>query len=145
MVIRNVGKDNDFEFVDNVKNLFNDLLGVNLQPTIPFHPFDLKDKEGKVVVEVKRRYIQHDAYPTLIMNWNKYIKAKQYIEREYRVFFVIHYNDGIYYHEYKNEEYDFIITGRRDRGYYEATKCANIPIYKLQKLENEENMIEYDF
>ena len=138
MPVRNVGKDNDSVFVEEIKNLFNNKLGVSLCTTEPFHPFDLKDKESKTVIEVKRRYINHDAYPTVIMNYNKYKKAKQYIQRNYSVYFVIYYNDGIYYHKYNDENYQPTKIPRHDRG--TISDCVNIPINLLEKFE-----IEYDF
>lgn len=140
MPVRNIGKDNDSVFVDNIKTLFNDKLGLSLSITEPFHPFDLKDKGNKTVVEVKRRYINHNTFPTVIMNYNKYKKAKQYIQREYNVYFVIHYNDGIYYHKYNGEIYNPVKVPRHDRG--TISDCINIPINLLEPFEER---IEIDF
>jgi hypothetical protein len=139
MPVRNVGKDCDVKFVENIKTLFNDKLGISLLTTPPFHSFDLKDKENKIVIEVKRRYINHDAYPTMIMNYSKYKKAKQYIQRQYSVYFVMHYNDGIYYHKYNGETYNLVKVPRHDRG--TISDCVNIPINLLEKFET----VEYDF
>lgn len=133
MPIYNVGENSDVKFVEEIKQLFNKKYNLNLQTTTQFHPFDLKDKDNKTVVEVKRRYINHDAFKTLIMNHNKYVKGRSYIEREYTVWFVAIYNDGIYCHKYNNEIYKIVNITRRDQN--KTYKCVEIPIQNLSLFE----------
>ena len=132
-MIYNVGENNDSKFVEQIRELFNKKYNLNLSVTPPFHEFDLKDKENKTVIEIKRRYINHDKFNSLIMNYNKYIKGRSYIKREYKVWYVAIYNDGIYCHEYKNEKYNITNITRRDQN--KTYKCVEIPIQNLSIFE----------
>ena len=124
-IVRNNGSD--IPSVSRIKTLFDIKNSTELIPTSQFHEFDLKDALAKVVIEVKKLNCNHDKYPKLIMGYNKYIKARQYITREYSVYFVIEYIDGTYMHKYNNEVYLPTKSGRRDRGYYEEKDYVFIP------------------
>lgn len=115
--------------VEKVRVAFNDKFNLKLETTPEFSTFDLKDKAGKVAVEIKQRNIQHDKFNEAIIGWNKYIKARQYIKREYIPIFVWHYNDGIYCYKYDNTKYE-----KRNNGY--GADIIYIPISKLEKLED---------
>jgi len=96
----------DSESVNLIKDFFNDKESLILQVTKKFHPFDLKDSINKVVVEVKTRNLDYDDLKYATMTYNKLIKAKQYITRNYKVLFVFILKNGdIYYYEYKGEEF----------------------------------------
>lgn len=114
--------------VEKVRVAFNDKFHLNLEQTPEFSTFDLKDKENKVAVEIKQRNIPHNRYNEAIIGWNKYIKARQYIDRQYTPIFVWHYNDGIYCYKYDNEKYI-----KKNNGY--GSDIIYIPIDKLEKLE----------
>lgn len=130
-IVRNNGQD--IPSVSKIKELFDTKFNLNLEFTTEFHPFDLKDKTNKYVVEVKSRTIKHNTYNTVMMGWNKYIKARQYITREYNVYFVFEYIDGIYFYKYNGEQYKSVKWGRKDRGYHELKDYFEIPVSKLQK------------
>ena len=130
-IIRNNG--NDIPSVSRIKTQFDAMHSTNLQPTAQFHEFDLKDSLAKVVIEVKKLNCNHDKYVKLIMGYNKYIKARQYIVRGYDVYFIIEYLDGTYSYKYNNEEYTPIKSGRSDRGYYEKKDYVFIPRNLLLK------------
>ena len=124
-IVRNNG--DDIPRVSRIKTLFDSKYSTELIPTSQFHEFDLKDALAKVVIEVKKLNCNHDKYPKLIMGYNKYIKARQYITRGYQVYFIIEYLDGTYSHKYDNEAYLPVKSGRRDRGYYEEKDYVFIP------------------
>jgi hypothetical protein len=129
--------NDDGESVDKIKKIFDSIHNINLLRTEDkFHPFDLKDGVNKFVVEVKKRNNNHDKYPTTMIGYNKYIKARQYITRGYNVYFVFDYMDGIYYYKYDNEIYVPKDGGRCDRGRNEIKKYIWININKLTKIEN---------
>lgn len=139
MPVFNIGSNSDLQSVATIKDLFNDHFGIDLKETTQFHLFDLKDKENKVIVEVKRRGVPLKAYPTYIMNKNKIEKGKEYIKRGYKVYFVIEYSDGIFYHNYTGETYKKVDIPRFDRG--STAECVAIPISHLTRFCD----VEYDF
>lgn len=129
--------NDDSQSVNKIKKIFDSIHNIDLQKTADkFHPFDLKDSQNKFVVEVKKRNNTHDKYPTTMIGYNKYIKARQYITRGYNVYFVFDYTDGIYYYKYDNEIYTPKDGGRRDRGINEIKKYIWININKLTKIED---------
>lgn len=115
--------------VEKVRIAFNEKFNLQLETTPEFSIFDLKDKANKVAVEIKQRNIQHDKYNEAIIGWNKYIKARQYIQREYIPIFVWYYSDGIYCYKYDCTKYE-----RKNNGY--GRDIIYIPISKLEKLDN---------
>jgi hypothetical protein len=129
-IVRNKGKD--IPSVSRIKALFDNKFGLDLQFNSEFHPFDLKDKTNKYVVEVKQRSIKHNKFPTVMMGWNKYIKARQYITRGYNVYFAFEYTDGTYIYKYDGIKYEGVMWGRKDRGFDETKKNIAIPIEKLE-------------
>jgi hypothetical protein len=97
---------NDSVSVSQIKDIYNKMYNLNLEETIQYHPFDLKDKANKVVIEVKTRSLDYDELKYATMTYNKLIKAKEYITRNYKVFFVFILKNGdIYYYEYKGEDF----------------------------------------
>jgi hypothetical protein len=106
----------DSESVKEVKNQFDSRYCINLLLTPKYHEFDLKDRENKVVVEVKRRGLEHDTLNSTIMGYNKLIKAKQYIKRGYTVYFAFLFTDGLYYYKYDGRDYPKRQWARTDRG-----------------------------
>ena len=106
----------DSESVKEVKNEFDYRFNCNLLLTPKYHEFDLKDSENKVVVEVKKRGLEHDTLNSTIMGYNKLIKAKQYIKRGYTVYFAFLFTDGLYYYKYDGRDYPKRQWARTDRG-----------------------------
>lgn len=127
---------------DYIKSLFNSIYSCDLQDLGEFHNFDLKDSKNKMVVEIKKINYNYENLPRLMFNYEKYLKAKQYKRRNYRVFFVMIYkNNEIYYNEYNKEEYKKEVFARRDRGYNEEKDYIFIESSKFKNIEN----VEYDF
>lgn len=130
-----MNKNKDEISVLKIKDKFDSIYKTNLQKTEEFHPFDLKDKENKFVVEVKKRNNNHDKYNTTMIGYNKYIKARQYIKRNYNVYFVFDFLDGVYYYKYNNEIYTPKYGGRHDRGENEIKKYIWVNIKELKKID----------
>jgi hypothetical protein len=121
----------DNESLARVKNLFDTKYKCCLEKTPEFHCFDLKDKTNKIVIEVKKRYNTHNKYPTTMIGYNKYLKARQYITRGYSVYFVFEFTDGTYYYKYNNEIYKPIKGGRVDRNHPEIKEYIWIDVNNL--------------
>jgi len=129
---------NDSVSVTQIKDIYNKLYNLNLEETIQYHPFDLKDKSNKVVIEVKTRNLDYDELKYATMTYNKLIKAKEYITRNYKVLFVFILKNGdIYYYEYKGEDFKkhtglrhgFQYSSNNQRDYFFISK------FRLTKLE----------
>jgi len=131
--IKNSNKNefHDNESVERVKIKFDTKYNCCLEKTTEFHCFDLKDKIMKIVIEVKKRNNTHDKYPTTMMGYNKYLKARQYITRGYSVYFVFEFTDGTYYYKYNNEIYKPINGGRVDRNHPEIKEYIWIDVKNL--------------
>lgn len=131
----------DSESVKEVKTEFDSRYCINLLPTPKFHEFDLKDRENKVVVEVKKRGLEHDKLNSTIMGYNKLIKAKQYIKRGYIVYFAFLFTDGLYYYKYDGRDYPKRQWARTDRGYDEFKDYFFIHVDDLKPWIE----VEYEF
>jgi hypothetical protein len=127
--------NDDTESRNIAKDIFNTKYNINLLDLPEFHEFDLKDGKNKVVVEVKKLKIRLLNFPRLMFGYNKYIKARGYIKRNYRVFILFICIDGIFYHEYKNEIYKPEKAGRRDRGKDEIKDYIFINKNNFEKIE----------
>ena len=127
-------ENNDAESVKLVKELLDTKLNCKLKRTKEFNLFDLRDNTNKIIVEVKERNNTKNKYPTTMIGENKYIKAKDYFDRSYKVLFVFKFTDGIYYYEYCNEDLPVKIGGRCDRGKPEYKNYVYIDIKKLKNL-----------
>jgi hypothetical protein len=127
--------NDDKESRDIAKNIYNDKYNLNLQDLPEFHEFDLKDSSNKFVVEVKNLNIKLLNFPRLMFGYNKYIKAKGYIKRNYRVFILFICLDGIFSHEYKGEYYKPEKAGRKDRGKDEIKDYIFIKRDKFEKID----------
>lgn len=123
---------------DESIKIFKDLLdkkyNCNLKRLKEFSTFDLKDKEKKIIIEVKKRNNDHNKYNTTMIGENKYIRANHYYKKDYKVLFCFQFNDGNYYYKYNDENFIPKIGGRCDRGIKEFKNYIYIPIDKLIKL-----------
>jgi len=126
----------DTESVNVVKDIIDKKYNCNLKRTKEFSLFDLRDKKNKVIVEVKERNNKYNKYPTTMIGENKYIKAKYYYNKGYKVLFIFKFTDGIYYYEYCNEDIKPKIGGRCDRGRPEYKNYIYIDINKLINITN---------
>jgi len=125
---------NDDDSVLEVKELIKLKLNCKLKRTKQFCLFDLRDNKNKIIVEVKERNNKKDKYPTTMVGENKFIKAKDYYDRGYKVLFVFKFTDGIYYYEYCDEKLEIDIGGRCDRGKPEYKNYVYIDIKNLKSL-----------
>jgi len=124
---------NDENSVLEVKDIIDKKYDCKLKKTKDFHLFDLKDKDNKIIVEVKERKNTYNKYPTTMIGENKFIKAKDYYDKGYKVLFVFKFTDGIYYYEFCDEKLKIDIGGRCDRGRPEYKKYVYISIDKLTR------------
>ena len=127
-------KSNDYQSVSEVKGILDNKLNCKLKRTKEFSLFDLRDNKNKIIVEVKERNNIKNKYPTTMIGENKFIKAKDYFDRGYKVLFVFKFIDGIYYYEYCDEELKIDIGGRCDRGKPEYKNYVYIDIKKLKNI-----------
>jgi hypothetical protein len=125
---------NDENSVLEVKDIIDNKLNCKLKRTREFSLFDLRDNKNKIIVEVKERKNIINKYPTTMIGENKFIKAKDYFDRGYKVLFVFKFTDGIYYYEYCDEKLKIDIGGRCDRGRPEYKNYVYIDINKLKSL-----------
>lgn len=77
-------------------------------------------ENDKYIIELKSRNINHNQYPTAMINHSKIIKWKNKCPNKDFISAFL-YKDGLYYWKYNIEEIDNIgTTGRTDRGCVES-------------------------
>lgn len=136
--------NDDTDSVTKVKDILDAKYKLSLERTKDFSVFDLRDKKNKVIVEVKKRNNTKDKYPTTMVGENKFIKAKDYFDRGYSVYFCFEFTDGLYYYDYCNENLTVKKGGRYDRGRPEIKNYVYIEVDKLKKLEGHPIRIRCD-
>jgi hypothetical protein len=120
--------------LDLIKNIVENKFNCNLKRLKEFSRFDLKDKDNKIIVEVKKRYNTHDKYNTTMIGYNKYDRAEHYYKKGYTVLFCFVFTDGNYYYKFNNDKnLKPKIGGRCDRGIKEFKEYIYIPIDELEK------------
>ena len=92
--------------------------------------FDLYNSE--YICEVKTRRNCYNQYPTTMVGNNKLDICLENTDKKYRFYFI--FTDGTYYWDFKEDEYNVFIGGRKDRGCKELKPYAFIPIDKLSLL-----------
>lgn len=126
--------DCDADSVTKIKQIFDNLFLLELKRTKKFSIFDLRDEKNKYFIEVKKRNNLHNKYPETIIGVNKFIKAKEYFNKGYSIYFCFEFLDGIYYYKYINEEL-IIKKGKFDSRNNNIIKDhVFIDIKKLQKI-----------
>ena len=126
---------------------FEKELGIELieQPRYSF--FDLIDANNTIYVEVKGRNAYYRSYPTLYMNKDKILIAKEnkITNPTRRYFFAFHLHDGIFYTEYDAERFDSYgedTVQRWDRDCLQPpTTIVHIPVGDLKHLNMPSNII----
>lgn len=101
---RKITNYDDSASVEEVKEIYNKKYNCDLKITSKYDFFDIIDNSNKIVIEVKNRSCSSTSYPTSIIPENKFIKAKDYKEKEYKVYFVVKFIDGIFEYEYSIED-----------------------------------------
>ena len=97
----------------------------------PYYPADfLATKDGRqVLVEYKRRFFNHDRYPTFQMFGKKFAEVKmlgQYMGLS--TLLVSQWDDKVGYISLDYIQPPVVIGGRKDRGRIETEPCVNIPL-----------------
>jgi hypothetical protein len=89
------------------------------------------------VVEIKRRNVNKDTYPDIILSLNKVMKGREYQRMNIKPWFVVMFNDGIYFHRISaNRPYYVGYGGRTDRSDpQDMEPVAHIPIEAFRELE----------
>jgi hypothetical protein len=91
-----------------------------------------------IFLELKTRRNTKNKYETTMIGKNKINWAQKKIKEnpETKIYFIFCFTDGIYYLEYlNNENINFNLGGRNDRGYNEINEYAYIPVNLLTELK----------
>jgi hypothetical protein len=106
------GEDNEIKYKNNIEKIVN----CKLKLTHKFHTFDYKNKNDKILVELKCRNCFKNSYPTTMIGMNKINKSKLKLKKGYKIFYFFHFKDGLYYIEYNDElKYEIKDGFRHDR------------------------------
>lgn len=123
----------DSASVSKIKELLDTKYSTDFKRTKDFSIFDLRDEVTKTFAEVKKRNNTKDKYPTTMVGENKFLKAKEYYDKGYKILFCFEFTDGIYYYQYCDEKLEVKIGGRRDRNRPEFKNYVYIDVNKLVK------------
>ena len=88
-------------------------------------------------VEIKRRQVPHNRYPTLMLSAHKWDYGRSMAERfDVGFYLAIEYTDGIYYWRTKDIKPEVRIGGRSDRGDdQDMEPVVHLPIELFAKLD----------
>ena len=112
---------------DLIKQLDCDLVKTSVRSI-----FDYESKNS--LVELKSRNNCYNKYPTTMVGYNKIEYAHKFPDKT--IYFCFKFTDGLYYYKYnKDDNLEFNLGGRRDRGRDEIKDYCYIPIKYLVKLE----------
>lgn len=121
--ITNIQYQNDLTFglgaEIEIKNILEEKFG-ELNQLDKYHPFDFEN--DNYLIELKSRRINHNQYPTAMVNLSKIQRTSNSNKNRIIVF---NYRDGIYYWNV-NDNYTIGIGGRNDRGLDEYSEMAYI-------------------
>tara|TARA_R110002020_G_scaffold45395_1_gene129888 strand:+ start:6014 stop:6490 length:477 start_codon:yes stop_codon:yes gene_type:complete len=95
----------------------------------------------KYIIELKTRSCNHNAFDRdggLMFNYSK-IKDYQKKEDKRKLIFAFNCLDGLYFWEYKEENYTTGIGGRKDRGCEEIRKVAKVKSKDMECLYKKPN------
>ena len=94
--------------------------------------FDYESKNS--LVELKSRNNTCNQYPTTMVAYDKIEYAHRFPDK--KIYFCFKFTDGLYYYQYnKDDNLEYGIGGRRDRGRDEIKSYCYIPIKYLINLE----------
>ena len=124
------GTKNENRLFPVIKKFFND---DELIKTDKWCKYDYISNEN--LIELKtRRNVKKKQYDTTILNYSKY---KYFKKQKQNCYFVIDFDDGLYYWDI-NDDDDIIINNftRKDRGRNETNKYIFVPNKKLRKISS---------
>jgi hypothetical protein len=124
----------DFESVKLIQEIYNKKHSINLITTSKFFEFDLIDEKNKYLIEVKQRNNLSTQYKTAIIGYNKILKAKQYLDDNYNIEFIMIYTDGIFSYKYTGEELKIENGGIKSKFTNLYKKYAYLEISKMVKI-----------
>jgi hypothetical protein len=117
---------------DNI-NLLRQLVPNIIEIEDTFAPFDFRDEDNTIFIELKTRRNTKDKYPTTMVPLSKIQK----IDPQYTYYFAFKFTDGLYYIQYNKELFDTFevkVSGRNDRGIPEYENYIFIPVNLLLPL-----------
>lgn len=120
------GKQSQQDNLELLKQLVPNI--VEIEDT--FYPFDFRDEDNTIFIELKTRRNNKDKYPTTMVSHSKILK----IEEGNTYYFAFKFTDGLYYIKYEKELFDTFeikIGGRNDRGIPEYEDYVYIPVELL--------------
>tara|TARA_R110002110_G_scaffold108707_3_gene271341 strand:- start:2937 stop:3404 length:468 start_codon:yes stop_codon:yes gene_type:complete len=124
------GIKNESRLFPVIKKFFNDN---KLIKTDKWCKYDYVSNEN--IIELKtRRNVKKRQYDTTILNYTKY---KYFKKQKKDCYFLIDFDDGLYYWNI-NDDDDIIINNftRKDRGINETNKYIFVPNKKLRKISS---------
>ena len=122
----NFGLQKEVEILEIIKKYFND------DTIIKLNNYNVFDFKGLSYYELKSRNNEYNKYSSTMIGNNKIIKANQLTED---VYFLFSFTDGLYYWKFnKNYKLEIKKGGRKDRGIFEYSDYAFIPIEILIKI-----------
>ena len=99
-----------------------------------FCPFDFRDEDNTMFIELKTRRNNKDKYPTTMVPHSKILK----IDPNNTYYFAFKFTDGLYYIKYEKELFDTFevrVGGRNDRGLPEYENYVYIPVELLTLIQ----------
>lgn len=126
------GNKNECILLDEISSHFK----INLTKLGQMHPFDFRDADSTMYIELKSRRCNFDTYSDTMVSYNKIKYIHDHPERKY--YFVFSFIDGVYYIEYDKQLFEnFRVNrgGRCDRGEPEYKQYLFIPIEQLQQIK----------
>ena len=119
-----------------VKPILEEYFKCNLTKTGKYCRVDFIDKYNMINIELKKRNVRKNQYPTTMMP----LKKLKFMRKQegYTNIFVFSFTDGIYYcYLDKNLKYSVRTGGRSDRGLAEYNNYAYISVDDLIKVETQ--------
>jgi len=126
----NFGKQSQQDNLELLKQLVPNI--VEIEDT--FYPFDFRDEDNSIFIELKTRRNNKDKYPTTMVPYSKILK----IEEGNTYYFAFKFTDGLYYIKYEKDLFDTFeikVGGRNDRGIPEYNDYVYIPVELLLPLQ----------
>jgi hypothetical protein len=133
-------KKNDIKFGAKMENkkqpIIEKVLNCELTKLGKWDTFDYRNKQKKILVELKSRHIAYNTYSTTMIGNNKINKGLKLLKEGWNIYFYFNFVDGLYYYKLDETIKDCRIAegGRCDRGHAEYKPYCYIPIEMLTKV-----------
>ena len=124
----NKGKKFEDEYFDFFKTYFNE---PGLIQNDRFNTFDFSS--DNILIELKQRNFESFKFDDTMIGLNKIKKCESISNK--LIYFIILFSDGLYSYQYnKNDNFNYRVAGRLDRGINELKNYCFIPIKYFKKI-----------